>query len=179
MAAKDPAPAKKAVDDDDDRNPYGVVIDNSKPAEEINFVTLRDRFPKSMRGPAQGNVVVPANWLIAFGVGNCVACMLWFVVGIFPFIFTIDKPITDDEKPMQYWFIGISTFLFFWNSVIIYGAFKMHTIESYGWAMTACIFAILGGALWGMIAGIVGIVKLRKPETIAGFAEKNPYKHLK
>ena len=64
-AAK-PAPAKKKDDDEwGDTKPYVITEDTGPKPEKITFDQIRDRFPKSARGPAQKEVVRPANTMLA------------------------------------------------------------------------------------------------------------------
>lgn len=58
-----------------------------------------------------------------------------------------------------------------YGTVIVIGAVKMQNLESYAWAMTGSIMAII--TLLALIPGIICIVVLRKPEIKAGFAEKS------
>jgi len=192
-----PPKSAKAQELDDefmDRNPY-TVVDETEEDEDLQREKqraasglVRDRFKKSARGPAQREVVRPANFLLASGVFTCIFAFLTIVVAIWPLIFR-DLSITQtkegvkyseaekDKKPeytysteyMIYRFIiaGIGLFWFIWGGFVCLGAFKMNRLESYTWAMIGSIMGILP-----VLIGIWGIVTLRNPVVIAGFREE-------
>ncbi|MBM3891311.1 MAG: serine/threonine protein kinase, partial [Verrucomicrobia bacterium] len=64
------------------------------------------------------------------------------------------------------WFITVAT-------LIMVGAQKMKRLESYGWAVTASIIAILGGGI-GLPFGIWALVVLIRPEVKAAFGAAAP-----
>ncbi|HLW68838.1 MAG TPA: hypothetical protein VKS79_26235 [Gemmataceae bacterium] len=188
------AKAKALEDEFMDRNPYGVV-DETEEDEELQREKqraasglVRDRFKKSARGPAQREVVRPANFLLASGVFTCIFAFLTIVVAIWPLIFrelTIDKPqegvkyseSEKDKKPeytysteymiFRFSIAGVGLFWFIWGAFVCVGAFKMNRLESYTWAMIGSIMGILP-----VLIGIWGIVTLRNPVVIAGFREE-------
>src|SRR5262249_23953681 len=191
------APAKKKADDDwGDNNPYTVKQDDTGPKEELDF-NIRDRFPKSARGPAQKEVVRPANLMIALAIKNCLIGIGFFLYGLWPFVFLTDigdknasslsniarsglgedqanQGFTRAEQIIQFWIMGSSVCWFIWNSIIVVAAYKMHTLESYAWAMTGAIMGLIAGL--GLICSIWCIIVLSRESVKAGFTEKNPFK---
>jgi uncharacterized Zn finger protein (UPF0148 family) len=185
----------KALDDEFmDRNPYGVVDEAAEDAEmqrekqRAASGLVRDRFKKSARGPAQREVVRPANFLLASGVFTCIFAFLTIVVAIWPLIFrdlTISNPqegvkyseADKDKKPeytysteymiFRFCIAGSGLFWFIWGGLVCVGAHKMNRLESYTWAMIGSIMGILP-----VLIGIWGIVTLRNPIVIAGFEEE-------
>jgi hypothetical protein len=92
------------------------------------------------------------------------------------------KDLKDDEKKAleeeivaQVWARSIwasaAFLMIIWNAIMIVGAVKMQNVESYGWSMAACIMGIFPFSFWlvSLPYGIVGLLALRKPSTIAGF----------
>jgi hypothetical protein len=177
-----------------DRNPY-TVVDETAEDEEMQREKqraasglVRDRFKKSARGPAQREVVRPANFLLASGVFTCIFAFLTIVVAIWPLIFRdltlteskegVKYSETDKQKKQEYTYsteymvfrfiiAGVGLFWFIWGGFVCFGAFKMNRLESYTWAMIGSIMGILP-----VLIGIWGIVTLRNPAVIAGFREE-------
>jgi hypothetical protein len=61
---------------------------------------------------------------------------------------------------------------------MIVGGLKMLRLESYGWAMTACILAVLPFSpvgVIGLVVGIWGLVVLNQPSVRAAFAGQSPW----
>lgn len=207
-AAAKAVPAKAAaaahkVDDDIDRNPYGVQKDEEaednlkKEKARAAAGIVLDRFKKSKRGPAQREVVRPANFLLATGVFNGIFCIVVIFIGIFPLVFKefySSKPgegqryaDTDkgEKKPKKEidpakWratviqssiMISSAAFNLIWCAFVCVGAYKMHTLESYGWAMTGAVMGIL---LFPYATGVWALVTLRNKAVIDGFNEKPP-----
>lgn len=203
-AAAKPVPAKAAATtpDDIDRNPYAVRPDEEgddllkKEKQRAAAGIVLDRFKKSKRGPAQREVVRPANFLLATGVFNGIAYIILCIVGIFPLVFRdfySSKPAegqrySDAEEegkvkkeidPVKWRatviqssiIITVSILNFIWCAFVCVGAFKMHTLESYAWAMVG---AIMGMFLFPFATGVWALVTLRNPVVLDGFAEKPP-----
>lgn len=191
--------AKKKVDDEwGDNNPYAVKEEAAEEKEEMDFINIRDRFAKSARGPAQKEVVRPANTMLAISIKNCLIGIGVFLYGLWPFVFVTDigdgknanslsniarsglgedkydKPFTQQDKILHYWIMGGAVFWFIWNGLIVMAAYKMHTLESYAWAMTGAIMGLIAGL--GLIVSIWCLVVLSRETVKAGFAERNPYK---
>jgi hypothetical protein len=62
--------------------------------------------------------------------------------------------------------------------VMIVGGLKMLRLQSYGWAMTACIIAVLPFnpvGFIGLIVGIWGLVVLNQPSVRAAFRGQPPW----
>jgi len=53
--------------------------------------------------------------------------------------------------------------VFLWNAILVNAAHKMHTLESYGWAMTGAIMGLIMGL--GLITSIWCLIVLSKPES--------------
>jgi hypothetical protein len=146
------APAKPAgkslfadADKDDfhDSTPYDVIKDQGAEGEKVTFDKIRDRYPKSKRGPAQALVVKPSNFLLSFGITQCVVSLGFIVRWIFPLVFWDTAP--PRERVIQcFTWMGLYAIAFIWGAFICHGASKMHSLESYGWAMTGTIMAIIG-----------------------------------
>ncbi|HEV3144583.1 MAG TPA: hypothetical protein VGZ47_11910 [Gemmataceae bacterium] len=182
-----------------DRNPYGVV-DQTEDDEDIQREKqraasglVRDRFKKSARGPAQREVVRPANFLLASGVFTCIFAFLTIVVAVWPVIFrdlSVEAPkdgqkygdndkaqrqaeqeysVTTEYMIFRFSIAGVGVFWFIWGGFVCLGAFKMNRLDSYTWAMIGSIMGILP-----VLIGIWGIVTLRNPVVIAGFRERKP-----
>jgi hypothetical protein len=196
------APASAAggkADDEDgyDTNPYAVKTD----AEEDDTVKaekqraamgfIKDRFKKSKRGPCQAKVTVPSNLLTAAGVLMGAGYIALFVVGIFPIAFRdyyLDTPTFKAMTPQQLqvkWEQIVTIRIIMMVGAIIgfiiagfvcVGAFKMRTLESYGWAMTGAIICTLFGVIFSIV-GIYCIITLRDKAVIEGFAEEPPPEH--
>jgi uncharacterized Zn finger protein (UPF0148 family) len=201
-AAAGAAAAKKPIDDDIDRNPYAVRTDDEesdtaqREKRRAAAGIIADRFKKSARGPAQGEVVRPANFLLATGIINAIVCIVIAIIAIFPLVFRdFYSPkleegqkysdLEKDGKPKKMvdpvkWratviqssiMIGSASFSFIWCAFVCVGAHRMHTLDSYGWAMTG---AIMGIFLLPMVTGIWALVTLRNPKVVAGFHEEKP-----
>jgi predicted Zn finger-like uncharacterized protein len=71
--------------------------------------------------------------------------------------------------------LGVLHFTF--GGLILAGAIKMKKVKSFGFAMTACILAMIpcsGCCLLGLPFGIWGLVILNKPEVKDAFTQRNP-----
>jgi len=196
-AADAKAAANLALDEEfADRNPY-TVVDEQEEDEEMQREKrraasglVRDRFKKSARGPAQREVVRPANFLMASGIFTCIGCLIFALVAVFPLIFKdfyspapqegkkyseTDKQVKPEMTDEQWKellivrlsMLGGAIFGFIWGGLVCIGAFKMNSLESYTWAMIGSIMGI-----FPVLIGIWGIVTLRNPAVIAGFEEE-------
>jgi len=188
------------------------------------FAPIQDRFKRSARGPALIHVVRPSDWLLRTGVLVCVFAVAGALISVWPMIFKSeavqpdekknafkysaqsDKKVYIEMKPEEWQarfiFLGVFVFQFGWGAMICTGASKMHTLESYAWAMIGSVMAMVGP---GVPLGVYGIIEnvsdpdplymplsilclmipgvpmalwciasLRKPEVIAGFDEEKP-----
>jgi hypothetical protein len=188
-------------DDFHDTTPYTFAAEEAASTERVTFDKIKDRFKKSARGPAQALVVKPANLMLSFGVVQCLLSLLYIVIWIWPMVFRDDAPPRELMVKCFLW-IGAYAASFIWGALIVHGASKMHSLESYGWAMTGTIMAIIGTAPvsgWGaylawkvmeepsvsvaggmpgvgthLATGIWCLRQLLKPEVKAGFAEGVP-----
>lgn len=178
--------------DEEDMNPYVVkedleqedLLKEEKQRAAAGIVL--DRFKKSKRGPALARAIPPAGWLTAAGVLYGIFCICLFVVGLFPLVFKnyyLDTPAYKKMSPegqQEYWerlvlwrslmMVG-AVIGFGYASLICVGAFKMRTLESYGWAMTGAVMAMLSVFF---LIGLWAFVTLRDPKVVEGFAEEPP-----
>ncbi len=165
-----PPPPSHAADDDDDINPYGVIKETEeelKLAEKNKpkFTDVKDKFKRSVRGPAQAILVLPTNLLVAEGALCGLVGVGLIIVGIWPLIFT-DAPPSDEEIAEQLVTIFMGLVGLTWGSLICLGASRMQNLESYAWALAGSVLGILP-----LFAGIFAILALRDPRVIAGFQE--------
>ncbi len=164
-----PVAAPAAADDEEDNSAYGVAKeDNAPAAPKLTIGQIRDRFPKSKRGPAIRMLVKPVNALITSGIIICIAAIVFFLYGMWPLVFG-DPPPTGSEKTNRFMMMGAAVGAFLYGAVICFGAFKMQTLESYTWAMTAAVMAIVA---LGIGAWVISV--LRNEVVLDGFAEKGP-----
>lgn len=124
-----------------------------------------ERRVKSARGPAAAICTPPGNRMMATGTFTCVSCILSLLVLMWPIFFSGSKPKDKDaevaplppppvageppaEKPKEpekppmgkaeRWLTMMLVVLaFLYNGMIVYGAVKMLSLESYQWGMTA------------------------------------------
>jgi len=194
-ARSDQAKARDKLNEEDDLNPYGVQQESEVEAEASKAERARaaagvvkDRFKKSKRGPAQGKVTAPAGWMTAAGVIMGIFWVIVFVVGLFPLVFRSYytdapefkglSPAAFQEKWEQVVLIRVILMVgacvgFIYASFVTIGAFKMRTLESYGWAMTGAILTTMMPGIWFVI-GIWALMTLRDKAVIEGFAEEKP-----
>ena len=170
-AAKPAAPPPAKVDhEDDDTEAYGVIKESEEELRiaeknKPKFTDVKDKFKRSLRGPAMALLVMPSNLLIAegaltglFGVGSV-------IVGIWPLVFT-DAPPSDEEIAEQLVTIFVGLVAFTWGALICLGASRMQNLDSYAWALAGSVLGI-----FPLLAGIFAIIALRDPRVIAGFEE--------
>jgi len=160
-------------DDDDGEGSYGLegekaLSEKDKKNLEINFGELRDKFPKSKRGPAIAKLVKPANFLLGEGMLIGILALIGFIAMVFPLVFTEGKPVTDAKMKEQFTYMGGFVLLGLWGALICLGASKMQNLESYAWAMTGSIMGLV------LLVGIYGVMALSDPEVKAGFNEEPP-----
>jgi len=165
-----PTTSGRVVDDDDDVNPYVVVkeTEEEKKIAEKNkpkFTDVKDKFKRSVRGPAQAILVLPTNLLVGQGALCGLVGVLLVIVGVWPLIFT-DAPPSDEEIAEQLVTIFMGFTSLTWGSLTCLGASRMQNLESYAWALAGSVLGILP-----LFAGIFAIMALRDPRVIAGFEE--------
>lgn len=170
-AAAQPARPEIVVDENEnDVTPYGVVQETEEEKRlatknKPTFTETHDKFKKSARGPASALLVLPTNLLVAEGALTAIVGVLGVVIGLFPLVFS-DAPPSDEEIAEQVVIIFGGLVAFGYGALICVGASKMHSLESYAWAMIGAVLGILP-----LLAGIFAIVALRDPRVIAGFEE--------
>lgn len=168
--------AAVAVEDDEDGGTYDVVKEKEDTVaeakkKEVNFGTIRDKYPKSKRGPALAKTVTPSNSILFCGALTGLVAIVYLCWGIWPFIFSEETP-KGRAATLRAIHIGSAVLWFVSAALICHGGSKLHQLESYNWAMTGSILCILFGlAPFGIAAGVYGIVTLRDAEVIAGFEE--------
>ncbi len=150
----------------------------SGPDDEDDDVPRRRPSPRR----ARDDVAAPATGLIVAGSLGLVASLLAFGVAVFsglvatgafgPGLKGMDR---NDEAMMMvnvvyYSVIGALNLVL--SVLILFGAIRMKNLQSYGWAMAACICGIIpcsGCCLLGMPFGIWGLVMLSRPEVKEAF----------
>lgn len=180
-AAASEAPAKKEEakkpahsdgDEDESGGTYGVVKEagqeNAEPA--VKFEDLRKKFPKSKRGPAMAITVTPSNLMILFGMIGALFDIGWFMRHLWPFIFSNDVPKGNAATNHIIWLVAC-VISFCIHCLVCYGASKMHTLESIGWAWTGAILSIISCGILGWIAGGMAVAALQRDEVKEGFEE--------
>lgn len=178
-----PAPKKPAADDDEaGEATYTVAATSEKDEDQAKETTkqifeerMRDRYPKSKRGPAQAAITPPSNGMMAAGILMCIGYLLGIVIEAFPLIFTPEKPLTSDQVTDHWLWILLYILEFGVGGFITAGAVKMQNLDNYAWCLTACAVSILPFAFYAWIVtlpmGLWCVVTLRKPDVIAGFRE--------
>jgi hypothetical protein len=162
------APVRKPLEDED-ANPYQIVRETEEELREAErtkpkYQDIADKFKKSMRGPASAALVMPTKLLIAVGVLTCIISLVWFIVGLWPLVFT-DAPASDEEIVEALIQMFLAVLVFVVGILICYGAFMMQNLESYTWAIIASCITI------PLLVGIYSLITLRDPRVIAGFQE--------
>lgn len=165
------APAKaakrpKVEEEDEGVGTYGVSDAEDKEdeatKEERKKATgpLKDRRPKSARGPAQAIVTKPSNQLLGTATMFCVSCAISIVVILFPIVFPPvekkdeelppaqrPKVLTPEQKTARAIqgavIIAFAVLGFAYNGFIAAGAVKMQSLESYAMAMMGSILIAL------------------------------------
>ncbi len=169
-------PIVVGADDEEEGGSYTVMSEAPDPEseakkKEIHYGTLRDKFPKSKRGPAMAKTVRPSSYILFAAALTAVAAIVYLCWGIWPFIFS-DSPPRGKEMTYRIIHIVSAVISFACNGLICHGASKFHTLESYNWAMTASIMAILFCiAPLGIAVGVLGIITLQDEDVLAGFEE--------
>lgn len=161
--------SKRPQLDDDDVTAYGVAEgDKEEEAtrEERNKAMgpLKDRRPKSARGPAQAIATKPSNQMLATATMACVSSVISILVILWPIIFSVEKKLDEDtlktmrvdprkteltpeqkkERAIQgAIIIACAVLAFAYNGFIAAGAVKMQSLESYSMATVAIILIML------------------------------------
>jgi len=132
---------------------------------------LKDRRPKSARGPAQATATKPSNQMLATATIACVSAVISILVVLWPLIFSVEKKLDEDTiKSMRVdprkneltpeqkqeraikgaIIITFAVLAFAYNAFIAAGAVKMQSLESYSMAMIATILIMLPFE-WGLV----------------------------
>jgi DNA-directed RNA polymerase subunit M/transcription elongation factor TFIIS len=156
-------------DDEDGAGTYGVA-EGDKEEEATReerkkaMGPLKDRRPKSARGPAQAIATRPSNQLLATGTISCVSAVISILVVLWPLIFSTEKKL--DEETLKVMrvdprkteltpeqkkerairgaiVISFAVLAFLYNGFIAVGAVKMQSLESYSMATMAVILIML------------------------------------
>ncbi|VTS04538.1 zinc ribbon domain-containing protein [Tuwongella immobilis] len=170
-----PPPPVNSGSDEDDLNPYGVeteqeLTESEKKAKAIHFGELRDKYPKSKRGPAIAKLVKPANYLVGAGMLVGLAAVVGFIWMMFPLVFNEGKAVSDEKMKQQLLYMGGFVLVGGYGALICLGASKMQNLESYPWAMAGGVLAT------PLLVGLMAVIVLRDPEVRAGFQEAPPPK---
>jgi hypothetical protein len=171
------------LDDEEDSRPYSVEEipeeDDDEKAEKLpHFGSIRDKYPKSARGPAMAKMVGPSNYLIFLGLFACIVGIGAFAYGIWPFIFS-DTPPTGEKKQEHTLSIigGILNFIV--GGFVCYGSSKMQNLESRGLALATAIVAMvfLSYSIVGILLGLQCLLTINDEEVKKGFEQTaNPPK---
>jgi hypothetical protein len=173
-------PAVKAIDDDEEGGgQYGFAAAD-QPGEEdtskkpkLHFGDLRDRFPKSKRGPAIERLVGPAKRLMYAGVTTFLAAMVWSVSSIWPMIFGETFPPVPQVIMCIVWLM-VGLLGMGMAAVVVAGSTSISNLDSYAWGMTACIVGIITGI--GTIFAIWCLVLLMNQDIKDAFEEEIMYR---
>jgi hypothetical protein len=172
--------AKKSAPTDDDEEEGGAYELNKggdeTPAEKkkkkVNYGSLRDKFAKSKRGPAMARVVSLSNKTLLLGIIYAILCLIGIMSGLWPFIFS-DKPPTGGAAGAKIWQVVSSVVMLIYVFCVCVGGSKMHTLESYAWAMTGAVMMLILGLLNVVTCIIATLAVLKEAEdfsdTMIGF----------
>jgi hypothetical protein len=193
---KKPQPAQATDTDEDEEETGGsyTLKDEAPQNEEqikakkesLYFGSLRDKFAKSKRGPAMARVVGYSNGMLFIGGLVIVLCIVGFFVGLWPFVFSDNTP--QGAKAREKIFIMVSCIVMIAIGVFAcYGGSKLHTLESWGWALAGGILTAViglstctGGSIYciGLIRGrdsgdtfllMIGILLMLATLSFGGF----------
>lgn len=156
--------------DQGDEEGYGVVQERDTEEEikrrKVNFTeNIRDKYPKSNRGPAIAKCVKPANMLILLAMIVGLGAIVFAIYSIFPLVFNEGIPVTPEKARSCYINLAMAVGIFLYACLVSLGASKMQNLDSYAWAMTG---AVLGSFL---LLGLPAVITLRDPVVRKGFAE--------
>jgi predicted Zn finger-like uncharacterized protein len=145
------APAPKAFQDDDEGGPgvYLTAAVEEQEKVEIHYGSLRDKYHKSLKGPAMAQTVRPSNILIAWGILIGVLAVGTILVGFWPMIYG-DKAVTGKLLRDQLVYIigGVASLIV--ACLVCWGAGKLQSLESYPLAWMGCVLGFPIG-IWGMV----------------------------
>src|SRR5262249_51224633 len=133
---------------------------------------LRDRRPRSARGPAAALCTRPGNLMLALASFTIVSCVLTIIVLMWPLLFTksaekemdteglsaqgIAKLERDKKekasqggekewlsKGYRYLYLSLCVLVLAYNGMIVYGTVQMLGLESAKWGMTAAVMMVI------------------------------------
>jgi hypothetical protein len=198
----------------DDEDDEGKPRKKKKKVEksDLQDELLKRTGPRTKRGAAQAICQKPSNQLLATSSFACASCIFTAMYALWPIFFSPVKRtevelVFSDKFPV--WLLLVLTVgAFVYNGVIAIGSVKLQSIESYTWALAACMLSIIpvSGVMaifaftwflkfvdallgvdnmitmatifilfvWYIYVGVWNLMTLRKPEVVAGFAEKKP-----
>jgi hypothetical protein len=169
-AAEDRAAINKALDEETNPNPYGVIKEEDTEEQRqakktVSFAGVQDKGRRSARGPAMSLLVFPSNLLVAEGALTILGGILVFLWAMWPVVFVEVSPSEEEIAEQAIWML-FGVMLIAWGCLVCLGASKMQNLESYTWAMVGSVLGILP-----LLVGIFAIAMLRNPKVIAGFEE--------
>ncbi len=171
--AKAPAAPVAPKSEWEDDGPANYVLTQDQESKESikererAYGPMKERFAKSMRGPALEVVVKPANFLLMCGVITCIMAATTGVVSTWEMIFKSEvveekgkkslydtgekktkfKELSTDEYRNRLIWLAGGVFYFIWGSVVCAGASKMHEVQVYWLAMLGSIMCFIGPLL--------------------------------
>ena len=157
---------EQKVLDDEEHEGGGVYLtkaeEESKPNEDINYGSLRDKFKKSKKGPAMAKTIRPSNWLTFWGFFTALLGVVGIVIAIWPYVYS-EKTLSKNEQTSQI-LIGAGGFMnVLVGAIVCWGSSKLQNLESYPLAWLGCVL--------GLPVGLWGIIVLSDPIVKAGFQE--------
>jgi hypothetical protein len=159
--------AKKPPLEDDEVGTYGMdegkEDEASKEERKKAMGPLKDRRPKSARGPAQAIATKPSNQMLATASICCVSSVITIMVVLWPLIFSFERKLDEEtlktmrsepkkeltpEQKKERAIIGAivitgAVLAFLYNGFIAAGAVKMQALESYSMGVLAAILIML------------------------------------
>jgi phage FluMu protein Com len=143
-------------------NKGGEETSEEKKKKKVNYGSLRDKFKKSKRGPAMARVVKLTNAQMLFGIIHAVLYLVGVMGCLWPFIFS-DKPPSGGAGQ---WIAGASgcAALLIYTFCLCIGSSKMHTLESYSWAMAGAVLTLVLGMIWIVVCIIATLKAIKEME---------------
>lgn len=116
--------------------------EKSKKLREEALAPVKDRLPKSARGPALATCQAPTNQMLATSSFTCFSCVVSLLTTIWPMVFR-EEPMPSADKATAWLTVILAVACFAYSGVICVGAVKMQNVESYSFAMIASIMTLL------------------------------------
>lgn len=142
------AKAKPGKKEEDEEETYKFVEDSeeedeaSRKKREEAISPIKDRLPKSARGPCLAICQKPSGQMLFTSSLTCASCIASIMVEIWPMVFT-KVGLSALDIAEHFTLIGFAVAAFIWNGAIAVGAVKMQNVFSYTWAMIAAIMMVL------------------------------------